>query len=233
MSVVEVGGWIPFTTIDYPGKLAAVIFLVGCPLKCAYCSNWHLQTQQEGGYDSEKILGFLQTRIGKLQAIVFSGGEALMQSNTALDYMHRVKELRFLIGLHTNGFYPNILQQALEVVDWVGLDIKTDIKNYEKLTSNSAAYGQAMRSLDILLESGKSFECRTTADPRFVTKESLLEIAHKLSLHGVRNFAVQKYNPYSEADLCKTTEQERMQFFIDDKIKKEINNLFESVVWRE
>ncbi|MDR3208231.1 MAG: anaerobic ribonucleoside-triphosphate reductase activating protein [Rickettsiales bacterium] len=230
---VQIGGLTSFTTIDYPGKLAVVIFLAGCPLGCAYCSNPYLIIRKEGEYSPEKILDFLRGRAGKLQAAVFSGGEALMQGDAALDYMRRVKELGFLIGLHTNGFYPNVLRRALDIIDWVGLDIKADAKNYQRLTGSAAARKLAFESLDILLESGMAFECRTTADPRFVSKESLAGIARYLAARGVKNFAVQKYVPHYEADFARTTESERMQFFIDPELKKKINGMFYGVVWRE
>jgi pyruvate formate lyase activating enzyme len=233
MSSVQIGSITSFTTIDYPGKIAAVVFLSGCPLGCVYCSNPHLIVRKAGDYSPEKIFDFLKGRVGKLQAVVFSGGEALMQQDAVLDYMRAVKELGFLIGLHTNGFYPDVLLRALEIVDWVGLDIKADEKSYGRLTGSDAARGQAMKSLEILLASGKSFECRTTADPRFVSKESLIEIARDLSLKGVKNFAIQKYIPHFEADFARTTEAQRMQFFIDADLRAKINAMFDSVIWRE
>ena len=97
MREVQIGGLVPFTTIDYPGKLSAVLFLVGCPLRCAYCSNPHLLSVGDGEYDPERMFEWLQNRVGKLEAVVFSGGEALMQGDIAIEYMRRVRELGFKI----------------------------------------------------------------------------------------------------------------------------------------
>ncbi|MDR1071168.1 MAG: anaerobic ribonucleoside-triphosphate reductase activating protein [Rickettsiales bacterium] len=231
---VQIGGLTSFTTIDYPGKLAAVVFLAGCPLGCAYCSNPHLVVRKDGEYSPEKVLEFLRGRAGKLAAVVFSGGESLMQGDVALEYMRGVKELGFLIGLHTNGFYPEALRRALGIADWVGLDVKAgDSENYHRLTGSENARGHAFESLDILIASGKSFECRTTADPRFVSKDSLLGIAADLAARGVKNFAVQKYTPHYEADFAKTTLADRMQFFTDAEFRGKINAMFENVIWRE
>ena len=124
MREIQIGGLVPFTTIDYPGKLACVLFLVGCPLRCEYCSNPHLLSPGDGEYDPARIFEWLRTRIGKLEAVVFSGGEALMQSDATIEYMQRVRELGFKIGLHTNGFYPNLLSRASDYIDWFGLDFK-------------------------------------------------------------------------------------------------------------
>ena len=231
MGAVEIGGVLPFTTVDYPGKLAAVLFLKGCPLRCAYCSNPHLLEPGAAPYDEDKVLNWLAERLGKLEAVVFSGGEALMQEGAA-GYVRRVKELGFLTGLHTNGFYPNKLKSTLGTLDWVGLDFKATKDTYEKLTKSKTAYEKMMESLDALLISGKDFEVRTTADPRFVTKSDLTNIAELLASKGVRSFAVQKYQPHFESESAKTTESERNQFFTDDALRNKIDGMFETVRWR-
>ena len=134
MNTVQIGGLVSFTTIDFPGKLAAVLFLVGCPLRCAYCSNPHLIDVGPGEYDADKVFDWLRTRIGKLEGVVFSGGEALMQADVTIDYMKRVRELGFSIGLHTNGFYPDLLKKVSDIVDWVGMDFKATKEHYKDLT---------------------------------------------------------------------------------------------------
>ena len=182
MRDVQIGGLVPFTTIDYPGKLSAVLFLVGCPLRCAYCSNPHLLSVGDGEYDPQLLLEWMQARIGKLEAVVFSGGEALMQGTVAIEYMRRVREMGFKIGLHTNGFYPELLKQASDIVDWIGLDFKATREKYPDLTGQHIAYDNMIRSLDVWLATGKDFEVRITCDPRFISVADLYEIAvfHKL-----------------------------------------------------
>ncbi len=233
MREIQIGGLVSFTTIDYPGKLAAVLFLVGCPLRCEYCSNPHLLCTGDGEYDPEKIFDWLRSRVGKLEGIVFSGGEALMQSDATINYMSRVRELGFKIGLHTNGFYPETLERASNVIDWIGLDFKATREKYPDLTGQHIAYDNMIRSLDIWLATGKDFEVRITCDPRFITKDDLIEIAGILSNRGVKNIAIQKYIPHFETDNNKTTDASRNQFFIDDELRNQINSMFASVIWRE
>ena len=233
MNTVQIGGLVSFTTIDYPGKLACVIFLVGCPIHCAYCSNPHLISVGAGEYDPEKVFDWLKTRVGKLEAVVFSGGEALMQAPAVFEYMRRVRDLGFKIGLHTNGFYPENLATAADLIDWVGLDYKALKSNYEKLTGVNIAYERMIKSLDIWAKTGKPCEVRTTCDPRFVSPDDLRKIAHDVSSRGIKNFAVQKYIPHFEDDAHTTTAEMRNAFFNDDELRSEINSLFETVAWRE
>jgi len=246
MKELQIGGLVSFTTIDYPGKLAAVLFLKGCPLNCEYCSNSHLIAVEQGEYDPEKVFNWIVARKGKLEGIVFSGGEALMQADATIDYMRRVRDLGFAIGLHTNGFYPDLLKKVCDIVDWVGLDFKAAKQRYGDLTGVDVAYERMLESLKYWVSTGRGLEVRTTCDPSFVTKDDLLEIATIASNLGVKNFAVQKYTPYHECEKCgchgethngqshaQTTDADRNQFFNDAELKQKINALFESVVWRE
>ena len=233
MRDVQIGGLVPFTTIDYPGKPSAVLFLVGCPLRCTYCSNPHLLSVGDGEYDPQLLLEWMQARIGKLEAIVFSGGEALMQGTVAIEYMRRVHEMGFKIGLHTNGFYPELLKQASDIVDWIGLDFKATREKYPDLTGMHIAYDNMIRSLDVWLATGKDFEVRITCDPRYVSVTDLYEIADILSGRGVKKIAIQKYIPHFEAEARKTTDAMRNQIFVDTDLRNRINSMFKSVVWRE
>ncbi len=232
MKDIQIGGLVSFTTIDYPGKLAAVLFLRGCPFRCAYCSNPHLENTGDGEYDPEKIYEWLQSRRGKLEGVVFSGGEALMQHDATIVFMRRVRDLGFNIGLHTNGFYPEVLQRASDLIDWIGLDFKATREKYQELVGHATAYDRMMESLGVWQRTGKDFEVRTTCDPRFVSKNDLIKIAEILSERGVKNFAVQKYIPHFEDADHNTTAAERNQFF-DDAMREKINAMFESVIWRE
>ncbi len=241
MKQIHIGGLVSFTTIDFPGKLAAVLFLCGCPFKCAYCSNPHLIPLSDGEYDPDKVFEWLKNRVGKLEGVVFSGGEALMQGDAAIDYMRRVRELGFAIGLHTNGFYPELLKKVSGIVDWIGLDFKATRARYRDVTGVDAGYDRMIESLNYWVHTGCEMEVRTTCDPRFVSKQDLLEIADICAASGVRHFAVQKYKPYHEGDCdcgCrnmpdKTTDAERNQFFVDDELRQKINSKFETVVWRD
>ena len=102
MSVI-IGGVEPFTTVDFPGRLAAVLFCLGCPLRCPYCHNPELQDFKGKPFISwEQFIEFLDSRKKLLDGIVFSGGEPLAQPDL-YESMKTVKEMGFAVGLHTSG----------------------------------------------------------------------------------------------------------------------------------
>ncbi len=74
---LSVGGFEPFSTQDWPGRLAAVVFVQGCPWRCSYCHNPGLQSQcaPQAGLRWADLRARWRTRIGLLDGLVFSGGE--------------------------------------------------------------------------------------------------------------------------------------------------------------
>ena len=156
-----------------------------------------------------------------------------MHGPALFEYMRRVRELGFKIGVHTNGFYPENLAAASDLIDWIGIDYKATKTNYEKLTGVNIAYERMLQSLDIWAKTGKPAEVRTTCDPRFVSENDLRKIARDVSARGFKNFAVQKYIPHFEDDAQRTSAEMRNAFFNDDALRDEINSMFENVTWRE
>lgn len=222
MSDLLIGGVETFSTVDFPEKLAAVIFMQGCPWRCPFCYNKAIQKiGQPTGFLWPKFIEFLKTRQGRLDAVVFSGGEPLVQDGLA-QAMQEVKDLGYQIGLHTGGYRPEHLQKVLSLVDWVGLDIKAPLKaeRYQAVTQTNHL-DKVLQSLDLLLHSGKAFECRTTCDPRLLNVADIYEIAAELKSRGVKQYFLQQYRPV-EGDTV-STETMCESFFHDkellDKLK--------------
>ena len=159
---MRIGGFVPFTSIDYPGELAAVIFCQGCPWRCGYCHNPHLLPARSSGLlDWPALLRVLEQRRGLLDAVVFSGGEPTLQRDL-VNAIRQVRNLGFKVGLHTAGCYPKRLERLLPIVDWVGLDIKDLPDHYPALTGVPGSGERAWESLELLRSSGLPFEVRTT-----------------------------------------------------------------------
>lgn len=195
---LRVGGFQPFTAIDYPGALAAVVFVQGCPWRCTYCHNPHLQPRRrEGAADWSALRAWLQRRRGLIDAVVFSGGEPTLDPALPAA-MAEVRAAGFRVGLHTAGLAPARLAPLLPLADWVALDIKAPLADeaaHRRVTGVPRSAAPVRRSLDALRASGVAHECRTTAHPDLHGVEALLAIADALADVGVQHYALQVCRP--------------------------------------
>lgn len=217
----SVGGWVPFSSMDWPGRLVAVVFVAGCPWRCHYCHNPHLQTR--GASEPwHTVLEFLQRRRGLLDGVVFSGGEPLNEMQLP-DMIDAVKDLGYRVGLHTAGIYPRRLQAVLGKLDWVGLDVKTRQADYPRLTGRRFSAAPVAVSLQLLLASGCEFECRTTWSPEWLDEAGLLDLAQELAGLGVQNYAVQGY---------RTPRQASSSLALSAAARRRLDGLFPQFSWR-
>jgi len=190
---LKIGGVVPFTTTDFPGKLAAVLFLQGCPWRCGYCHNPHLHdARARGDRDWAQTLQWIERRRGLLDAVVFSGGEPTSQPMLAAA-MRTVREMGFAIGLHSSGAYPRRLAEVLPDIDWIGLDLKAPASDYPLVTNVLGSGAAAYASLDAVLASGVRYEIRTTVHPALTSHESLEEVAGELKARGVTEWVLQPF----------------------------------------
>lgn len=184
-----VGGMTPFTTIDFPGRLAAVVFCQGCPWRCGYCHNPHLHAPQGGERSWDDLLGWLETRRGLLDGVVFSGGEPLLQRSLGAA-LAAVRALGFATGLHTAGIYPERLAAALPMLDWVGFDVKGPFEDYRRITG--APGGEAaLAALRALLKAGTAHEIRCTVDSALLDADALARMARQLAGLGISRLVLQ------------------------------------------
>jgi pyruvate formate lyase activating enzyme len=205
---MKIGGLLKFSMLDYPGKLSCVVFCQGCPLRCHYCHNPDLQRSQNddevaGGVTYEELIKFLKNREGYLEAVVFSGGEPLVQRDLA-DAMKDVKKLGFLVGLHTSGVDEQRFEEVLPYTDWVGFDVKTSFDKYEMVTGVRNSGVSARRSLEQLVKSGVDYEIRTTFDSRYISDVDLENVASILEYCEVKKWTIQ------ECILRKNNEKKRL-----------------------
>lgn len=189
----KIGGVTRFSTSDYPNHLAAVIFLQGCPWRCHYCHNPHFQTRTTRcSFDWFKLMAWLQTRIGLLDAVVFSGGEPCADPALPMA-VDTVKSMGFKVGLHSGGGYPKRLQKILASLDWIGFDIKAPFESYETVTGISDSGKPAEISAKSVLDQGVSYEFRTTLHPSLLPEEALWAMASRLQQLGVQHYVWQMF----------------------------------------
>ncbi len=190
-SGLRVGGLTPMTSIDYPGELAAVVYCQGCPWRCGYCHNGHLLTTSGSAqWPWDKVLSFLGSRRGLLDAVVFSGGEPTAQRRLA-SAIADARAMGFKVGLHTAGPYPEHLARILPLLDWVGLDIKALPEDYPRVTGVPGSGARAWRSLRLLLDAGTDLEVRTTPYPGLDDRDYLSLLMERLAAEGVERYVIQ------------------------------------------
>lgn len=188
--MLSISGITPFTLIDFPEKLSAVLFCQGCTWRCGYCHNRHLQPFSKPLISWEAVLHFLEERKTFLDAVVFSGGEPTQQKN--LDAAIRdIRDMGYKIGLHTAGVYPEGLKKVLPLIDWVGMDIKAPFSKYPTVTRVENSGKKAKRSAEIIIQAGVSYEFRTTVDPRLLSSKDLALLVSEIVKLGARNYVVQ------------------------------------------
>jgi pyruvate formate lyase activating enzyme len=182
--------------IDYPDKVASVLFTPGCNLHCAYCHNWEIATNPQPPFLQEAaVLEILEKRKIYVDAVVITGGEPCMHKELPI-FLAKLKEHGFFVKLDTNGFYPTMLEECLNHVDYVALDIKTCLEKYEQLGAQDTTNLQ--KSIEILKKSKVSYEFRTTAVPEIVTLQDIDQIG-KLS-EGSKTHALQQFRPEHAPD---------------------------------
>lgn len=198
-SALRVGGLTAFTATDFPGKLAAAVFIQGCPWRCGYCHNPHLQLRQRAPLSWADVMALLVRRAGLLDGVVFSGGEPTM--DPALPFaMAAARQMGLAVGLHTACIYPRQLKEVLPMVDWVGFDIKAPFEAYPRVTGVFDSGTPARACMEMIIESGVAHECRTTLHPDLLSEGEVETLAATLAAAGVRNYAIQTFRAQGCAD---------------------------------
>jgi pyruvate formate lyase activating enzyme len=182
--------------IDYPNKIASVLFTPGCNLRCPFCHNWRIVVDPKPPFLQEQAaLRILESRKKYVDSVVVTGGEPTMHKEVPR-FLQKLKDKGFQVKLDTNGFYPDVLEECLAYVDYVALDVKTSLEKYERLGAKDTA--GLMRTVEILKTGKVPYEFRTTAVPELVTAEDVVRIGDLVK--GARTYAFQQFVPQDTLD---------------------------------
>lgn len=164
---MKIGGFQPVTLLDYPDKVAAIIFTGGCNMRCPFCYNPGLvlpkHLSQKDLYDEKDILVFLKERKKYLDAVVITGGEPTLQTDLS-DFLFLLKKLDYLIKIDTNGLLPGVLDDLFnkKLIDYIAMDIKGDLNNMKPFSGISDDKNAISKSIDKIMSSGLPYEFRST-----------------------------------------------------------------------
>ena len=191
---MHIKGLVKTSLLDYPGKIAAVVFTSGCNFRCPFCQNAHLILQPTSLPDiaAEEVLALLAKRRRFLDGVVISGGEPTLQTDLA-DFMSKIKKLELATKLDTNGYRPDVIASLLTdgLVDEVAMDIKAPLPRYPLAAGVPVDPSLITQSISLLLASNVSHEFRTTVVPGIVGPEDVAELA--AMLQGAQRYALQQF----------------------------------------
>lgn len=214
---MNIGGFIKNSFVDYPGKIASVVFTQGCNLRCSYCHNLSLIDPNDTSNVilPEEIFEFLSKRKGMIDAVVVSGGEPTLQTNLDV-FIAELKSLRLLVKLDTNGTNPDSLRMLIEegLLDFIAMDLKAPLSKYDSITRTSQLELVSIReSVEVIKNSGLAHEFRTTLCPELEADDIPSII---LDFDIASNYVVQR---------CRSTEL--------NKVSKDKEDLKRLIQWYE
>ncbi len=189
------GGLEKLTLIDYPGKIACMVYTIGCNFRCPYCHNPELVDETVETHISEPdFLDFLDTRKKIIEGVVITGGEPTMHSDLP-DFMRNVRTRGFLVKLDTNGTNPGMLERTIKegLVNYVAMDIKAPLHSYSRTVARPVDIEAIRESIGILLSTPIEYEFRTTVIKALLSPVDIEDIGKEIQ--GAKRYYLQKFVP--------------------------------------
>ena len=181
--------------IDYPGKIACVLFTTGCNFTCPYCHNPALA---RGEYpmriEPETIMAFLQSRKGMLEGVTITGGEPTLHRGDLPDLCKAIKAMGYPVKMDTNGSRPEVLEALLHrhLVDFVAMDIKAPLGAYGPFCPDPDVGKRLSESIRLIRSFAPSYEFRTTCVAPFIDSKAVVAISE--TIKGAERYVLQPFN---------------------------------------
>ena len=227
---MKIGVLIKTTAVDFPSILATSLFLKGCNLRCPYCYNKDLVTNQlpeNAGVTFEEVINHLEKRKNVLKGFVISGGEALLSPHLE-PLILEAKKLGYKIKLDTNGTLPFLLEKIIKnpelCPDFIALDVKTSLEKYKvlmpfadenQIDKIKKAITDSIKILSVFPANKREF--RTVLIPSLINQADIQKIANLLPKDASWQFAqfrnencldttYNEMSPYTEKDALELVE---------------------------
>jgi pyruvate formate lyase activating enzyme len=182
--------------IDYPDRVASILFTSGCTMRCPFCHNGDLVHEYTGPFlEEDEIMDTLFERKRYVDAVVVTGGEPTLQPDLP-QFIAKLKESGFNVKLDTNGLQPEMLKECLLYLDYIAIDIKTSPSRYSELGAIDVS--QLIESVELGMSSGVDYEFRCTAVPGLVEADTIPEMGELVK--GAKLFVFQQYRPEKTLD---------------------------------
>ncbi len=197
------GGLQKTTLIDFPGRIAATVFLCGCNFRCPWCYSSELvlpeKIKNQPKISEKEFFKFLKDRKELLEGVVICGGEPTINSDLP-DFIKKIKNSGFLVKLDTNGSNPQMLKSLIDekLIDYIAMDIKGPKEKYGEFTGRKADIKKIQKSIDILKEGKVAYEFRSTILFSLHRREDIIEMAKWI--RGAKRYYLQNFRPEKTID---------------------------------
>ena len=198
-----IGGFQKTSLLDFPQKIACIVFTKGCNFQCGYCHNPEFNII-DGAVDEipptlSEFFEFLKKRKGKLDGVVITGGEPTLQKGL-YQVIFEIKNMGFAVKLDSNGSNPNILKKLIDdkLVDYIAMDIKAPFDKYHDVIKTKIPLENIKESIDLLLKNKVDYEFRTTVVKEQLNFEDFEKIGQLIK--GAKKYFLQKFEPTKTLD---------------------------------
>jgi pyruvate formate lyase activating enzyme len=150
----------------------------------------------------EDLFLFLRSKIGRLEAVVITGGEPTLHYDLP-DFIRQIKELGYLVKLDTNGTNPAMLEQLIsfKLIDYLAMDLKGPLERYSEVVGATVDCNNLERSVKIVMSSGLPYEFRTTVVPDLLSHTDFDLMGRVIA--GADKWYLQKFK--SDTELVDTS----------------------------
>ncbi len=217
--MIPIKGLEKTSLVDYAPYTVSTIFIAGCNFRCPFCHNPELVEPSDStpNFSQEMIINFLRSRKKWLDGVCITGGEPTLFPEL-VEFIRKIKDEGLLVKLDTNGTNPKMLRELCDnkLVDYVAMDIKNSPERYQETAGAEVCIEDIGKSIEIIQNSGVDHEFRTTAVPRFHTKEDIEKIRDWMA--GSKHFSIQRFRSTNVSLLDKDLEGEAG--FTDEEISE-------------
>lgn len=192
---MEIHGFQKTTLLDFPGHVAATVFVGGCNFRCPFCHNGLLVLApgNQPLIEEDEVLTYLKKRRGILEGVCITGGEPTLQKDLIF-FIKKLKAMDYLVKLDTNGYCPEVLEELLaeRLLDYVAMDVKASMERYGIAAGvSNIECERILESIGLLKRCDIPYEFRTTVVKGLHRIEEFEEIGKILS--GCRAYFLQGF----------------------------------------
>jgi len=215
--LTQIKGFLETSFVDWPGKIASVIFLPYCNFRCPYCHNHGIVLTPEK-YETipiEYVLNRLNEFKEWIDGVCITGGEPTLHPSLP-EFIRKFRVQNFLIKLDTNGTNPHVLRNLIsnKLIDYVSMDVKAPLDEirYSKCVGVPVNLKDIRESISLLKGGTVPYEFRVTVVPGLLKEDDIMELAKQLVRADkltIQNFntsdpldpKLKHVKPYNEGEL--------------------------------